>query len=293
MSVNMADGEARIARSWRLTKISWSLARTDPALRVLAGVQLLATAAGFALMLELGGAFSSAFHTGRLVLASIVLAYPLTFVGVFIGVAICAAADGAMRGHPLGTRGALGVACHRIGAIAMWSLLAAGVGVALERLSSLLPFGERIVAWLVGMAWSVATIFVIPVLALEQRTAPQTLRRSATLVRERWGESLAGSLAIGAWTLLVILPVSLILGVAITFDDTVAGVTLIVACATAFLIVIAAATVTRHAFSVALMHHAASDGVTGPFPLTDLQQPFTRTRADRRRRFGRKHHDER
>jgi Family of unknown function (DUF6159) len=291
----MPRGEGRIARSWRLTKVSWTLSRTDPALRVLGGAQVIATAIGVALLMELGGAFTSGFHTGRLVLASIVLAYPLTFVSVFIGVAICAAADAAMRGQRLGSRAALGVARNRIGAIALWSLLAAGVGVALERLSSLLPFGQRVVAWLVGMAWSVATLFVIPVLALEQRSAPQSLRRSAQLVRARWGESLGGTLAVGAWTLLVILPVSVVFGVGLAFDDTAIGVALVVACAIAFFVVVAAATVTRHTFSVALMHYAVSEEgpVAGHFAPVDLQRPFTRTRVDRRHRpFGRKSRDE-
>ena len=40
----------------------------------------------------------------------------------------------------------------------------------------------------VGVAWSVATYFVIPVIALEGLGPRDALRRSSALVREKWGE---------------------------------------------------------------------------------------------------------
>jgi Family of unknown function (DUF6159) len=56
----------------------------------------------------------------------------------------------------------------------------------------LLPLASR----LAGAAWAIGTFFVIPVLAFERLGPMAALKRSATLVRERWGEGVAGTAAI-------------------------------------------------------------------------------------------------
>jgi hypothetical protein len=60
-----------------------------------------------------------------------------------------------------------------------------------------------LISGIAGTAWSVATFFVIPVLALEDLGPKDALRRSVALVRERWGEGLVGSAAISTAVFLV------------------------------------------------------------------------------------------
>jgi hypothetical protein len=50
-----ASGEGRIARSWRLTRASWRLVGNDDTLQGLAVLGVLASLAGFVLLLVLGG----------------------------------------------------------------------------------------------------------------------------------------------------------------------------------------------------------------------------------------------
>ncbi len=55
----------------------------------------------------------------------------------------------------------------------------------------------------VRAAWSVSTFFVIPLLALGGLGPGDALKRSVSLIRERWGEGLGGSASIGLAVFLV------------------------------------------------------------------------------------------
>src|SRR6201999_2187525 len=98
-------------------------------------------------------------------------------------------------------------------------LLATGVGLLLEQIAARLPFGGRILTWLAGVAWSLGTLFVIPILALTDDDAGQAVRRSADLVKRTWGEGISGSIVIGAWTIVLMIPLSIVLVIAESGSD--------------------------------------------------------------------------
>ena len=56
----------------------------------------------------------------------------------------------------------------------------------------------QIAARLVGMAWSLVTFLAVPVIAIEGTGPFETLKRSASIFRERWGQQITGNIAIGA-----------------------------------------------------------------------------------------------
>ena len=67
--------------------------------------------------------------------------------------------------------------------------------------------GGQIAARLVGMAWALVTFLAVPVIAIEGTGPVGTLKRSASIFRERWGQQITGNIAIGgAIVLLGILP---------------------------------------------------------------------------------------
>jgi len=49
----------------------------------------------------------------------------------------------------------------------------------------------RIIKGLIGVAWSIATFFVIPVIAYGNLGPIGAFKRSVQLMKEKWGESLA------------------------------------------------------------------------------------------------------
>ena len=48
------------------------------------------------------------------------------------------------------------------------------------------------------MAWSLVTFLAVPVIAIEGTGPFETIKRSASLFRERWGQQITGNIAIGA-----------------------------------------------------------------------------------------------
>jgi hypothetical protein len=82
--------------------------------------------------------------------------YPPTFTSVFFNTAIASAAWARLDGRRLTMRQALAVPTRRLGQVALWSLLAAGVGVIVNQLASRLPLAGSIAARLFGLTWSLA-----------------------------------------------------------------------------------------------------------------------------------------
>ena len=276
-------GEGRIARSWRLTKIALQVVRRDRSMFVLALLGTLAGLVAAVLIFKFGGYFHHGDRPGsrgHLALVALIAAWPTTFVSVFFNVALAAAADAALNGRKLGLGAALGVSVRRVGQILMWSLLAAGVGVLLQQLAERIPWGGRIASWLLGAAWSLLTIFAVPVLAIEGRGAPGCLRRSAELLKSRWGEATAGGLTISAWAGAVGIIPGLMLGagVALLAFATAAGVALLVTGLVLLMLIGGVSGAVRQVFAVALYHYAADGTARGGFPEQALASPFTKKR---------------
>ena len=251
----------------------------DRSALVLTALQAASAAAVAVAMFWLSGWVTHPGQESRLLLAVVITYLPSTLLSTFIGVALCAAVSAAMDGDHLSLAQALAVPARRLGQIFLWSLLAAGVGLLLEQLAARLPFGGRLVTWLAGMAWSIGTLFVLPILALDGCDAPECMRRSASLVKQRWGEGITGNLVIGAWSAVLVIPLGIAAGVAqaATHSRT-----------TTWLILVGVLMVTgsitwaaTRVFSVALYGYATAGEAAGPFADSDLQQPFRKRRRNR------------
>ena len=138
------------------------------------------------------------------------------FLATFFNVAFFHQILQALRGNAVSVQAGLRFAISKISGIAMWSLFAGVVGLIIKTLEERLDAIGRIILKLVGTAWSVASVFVIPVLIVEPSINPVTvLRKSASTLKKTWGESLAGYLGLQFGGLLVLLGSILFLGGAI------------------------------------------------------------------------------
>jgi hypothetical protein len=268
-----------MARGWCLTMAAWALIRRDPTMVSIALMGAGCGLAGGAAILYFSGYFSSPTHSrGGLALAAIIGLYPMTFLSIFFNVALAGAAAASFDGRPIGVREALGISWERVGRIAQWSLLAAGVGLVLEQIASRIPGAGRLASWLLGAAWSLATIFAVPLLALEGAGPLETAKESVHLIKSKWGEGITGLASIGAWTVFVSIPVGILLavGLFVRNQDPTAGAALIAIAVGALLLVSALSLATRQVFSVALYRYAGGAPDTGGFAAADLQEPFRR-----------------
>ena len=268
-----------MARGWRLTRAAWALIRRDPTMVSIALMGAGCGLAGAAALLYFSGYLSSPTHSrGDLALAAIVGIYPMTFLSVFFNVALAGAAAASFDGRPIGVREALGISWKRLGRIAQWSLLAAGVGLVLEQIASRIPGAGRLASWLLGAAWSLATIFAVPLLALEGAGPLETAKESVHLIKGKWGEGITGLASIGAWTIFATIPIGILfaVGLSVRNGDATLSAALIAIAVGALLLVSALSLATRQVFSVALYRYAGGTPETPGFAAADLEEPFRR-----------------
>ena len=143
-----------------------------------------------------------------------------------------------------------------------------------ERLSWL---GQWVVR-LIGVAWSIVTYFVVPVLAVEGLGPFAAVRRSAKLLRRSWGESLVGEVSLSAASMLLALPALVVMVAAVVAGLLAKSIWLAaVPIALAVLYLIAAAIVTsalQQVFLTGVYVYAAEGRVPSGFSEDSLRAAF-------------------
>jgi Family of unknown function (DUF6159) len=267
-----------MSRGWRLTKESLAVVRMDGSLLAITVLGLLAALFVALAFLIPAALFWDQENEVVAVVVLLVGAYLTSFAAVFFGVALAAAASEVLEGRDATVASALAVARSRLWVIALWALAIATVNVILRAIQDRAgPLGD-VIAGLAGVAWSLTTLFVVPIIALEGLGPREALKKSATVFRQRWGEGVTGQAAVGAIFFIVgVLPAILIgvLGFA-AGDAAVRWILVVVAVA----IGVAAIVVMRAVsgvFGVALYRYATGAS-TGPFATDDLERAVGRRR---------------
>jgi hypothetical protein len=230
----------RVSRGWQLLGQSWSVLRQDRELLVfpvLSSLACLLVLASFAIPLGyLSGSsidyFNEPLQPEEEPIWRSVGAYVALFVYYFVNYGIIAFFNTALvscaiirfRGGDPTVRDGLSAAGHRLPQILGWALLAATVGVFLRAIEERSAIVGRIVAGLIGIAWSIATYLVVPVLAAEGVGPLTAVRRASQLLRKTWGESLVAELSLGAINLLLALPAIIIIAVSIAMIGAGVGI---------------------------------------------------------------------
>lgn len=236
----------RFSRGWSLVKQSWAVLKQDKELLffpMLSGLACLLVVGSFILPLfvasdtvipwlerfsEDGYATTSDYILGFILLFSF---YFLTyFVIIFFNCALAACAIIRYKGGDPTLSDGIGASCSRLPHILAWTFVAASVGMILRLIEERSEGIGRFIVGLIGAAWSVVTYFVVPVLVVERVGPISALKRSATIVKDTWGESLAGNVSMGFISFLVAIPgvLLLFLGVYLTSTAASFGIALIV-----------------------------------------------------------------
>jgi hypothetical protein len=212
----------RLSNSWELLKASMRVLAADKELIVfpiISVIGVLIVTLTFAVPMILSNFFDSAIFAGQaqvLGLVVLFLFYVVQYTVIFFAnTALVGAALIRLRGGDPTVSDGVRIAFSRMGPILGYALIAATVGVILRAISSRSRGLGRLVASIVGFAWNVATFLVVPVLAVENVGPIDAIKRSAGLLRQTWGEQIAGNLGLGAFFFLVYLAEVIVLGAAI------------------------------------------------------------------------------
>lgn len=201
------------------------------------------------------------------------------FVATFCNVAFYEQIMGAFNGGQVSVRAGLSFAWSKRMPILYWSLLASTVGMILRAIAERLGFIGSLVMRLIGLAWSVAAVFVIPVIIrTDERNPMRMLRASAGTLRQTWGENLIAFLGTRLAGLLIIGPAALIcllLGLlSIPFDHPAPGII----AGSVFLLVLFMVgylgTLTEHIFRCATYVYATEGVVPEAYTAEQLDQAW-------------------
>jgi len=202
----------------------------------------------------------------------------VTFVVVFFNAALVFAADRRLRGEPVTIGEAVHAAGSRAHVLLPWAVLSATVSLVIRAIEERSGIAGRIIGSLVGLAWSLVTFLVLPVIVIEQVGPIQAVKRSAELFKRTWGENMIANAGIGIValfaTILGVLPCMLLIAV----GGPVAVLGIGVAVAWVIAVQLVAATLTG-ILQIAL-YRFANDGTVPGFDNDKLREMF-RPRSSR------------
>ncbi|MGH7968518.1 MAG: DUF6159 family protein [Limisphaerales bacterium] len=167
-------------------------------------IQALADQVGFVRIQKAGNFNVQLRPLGSAVLA---LMYLLNmFLATMANVAFNSQILEALNGKPVSIRRGIEVACSRWKPVLFWSLVAGIVGLIIRWIEQRFSFVGRLVAGLLGLAWSTASIFAIPIIAQDASVSNPfaILTRSAATIKRTWGEMLAGYVGMQGTNLMVL-----------------------------------------------------------------------------------------
>jgi len=205
----------RISNGWALSKQSFHVLMLDKELLlfpIMSGISCLLVLASFALPLcnsKYADVIMNDQQAPQDPVAYIILFafyFVNYFVMIFFNSALMSCAIIRLKGGNPGVGDGINSALSRLPQIAGWALVSATVGFIIKMIESRSERLGQFVAGLLGMAWSITTYFVIPVLVVERKNPFEAIKRSVGILRETWGESLVANFGIGMIMLLVTLP---------------------------------------------------------------------------------------
>ena len=194
----------RFSRSWSLVKASAVVLRQDKELLVfplLSTIAALVVAATFVVPAIGLGWFEQLEGNDGASPAMVVygfLFYLVQYMVIFyFNTALVGAAMIRLDGGDPTVGDGLRIAGSKLGPILGYAAIAATVGMILRAIQERAGFIGKWVAGLLGVAWTVATFLVVPVLVTRDVGPLDALKESATLLRKTWGENLIGNGGLG------------------------------------------------------------------------------------------------
>lgn len=277
---------ARIAAGWELSKQSFGVLRHDKELvlfPLMSGAACLMVLASFAVPLYNTPWFHQFFGEHRqtpqnpLFYAVLFAFYAVNyFVIVFFNAALVSCAIKRMAGENPTIGYGLQQASARLPQIIAWALVSATVGVILKAIESKSDKIGQFIVSLVGAGWAIATYFVVPVLVVEKVGPWEALKRSTSLMKRTWGETLVGKMGIGLFVLAAMIPgfVLMVVGCAAVAANAVVG-GVIIALAIVWILAVSLVSAAVQSILLTALYLYASQGQAPPqFDPTLLQNAF-------------------
>lgn len=203
------------ARSWEITKLSFSVIKKDKellAFPILSGVFSLIFIIALFVPTFILGAFEGEASSSAIQYLILFLVYlGLAFIATFFNVCTVYTAKIRFSGGDATFSESIKFAFSKIHLIFLWSLVSALVGLILraieqaaERAGNGGKIALNILRGLLGAAWSIMTLFVIPVMVYKGLGPFASIKESVKTIKKTWGESLVREFGLGLIQIILI-----------------------------------------------------------------------------------------
>lgn len=203
----------RISNGWDLAKMSLSTIQKNKTLLVfpmLSTISLILiigsfVGGGFLLFGDQIEAMMNQDSNGIMGYAGVFLFYLVNyFIVVFFNTALMHCAVKTFYDEETSLADGISFAMSRIGKILGWTIVSATVGTILEAIANTGKIGEIVTAFM-GIAWSLLTFFVVPILVFQDKGVIDSIKDSGRMMKEKWGESLTMNVSFGIFQFLGII----------------------------------------------------------------------------------------
>jgi len=267
----------RFRNSLDLAKSSWSLLRSDKQLIWLPVISTLTTLLAIATFGIPVAALSnmSGGSMQPLAIAIAVLGYfVLAYITVFFNAALVFAADELMRGGKPTIGTAIQGAKSRAHRILPWAIVSAIVSVILRAIEERGGIVGRIGGMIAGIAWSLVTFLVLPVLVIEGIGVRDAIKRSAQLFKGTWGEQVIANAGIGLIGFVALIPALIVAALGVASGTLFVAVPIVGIAVVYAAIVLAITAALSGVFQTALYHYAANGMPPAAFAESELRGAF-------------------
>ncbi len=202
-SLGNSIGE-RFSRSWEVAKASFHVMRQDKEILLF---PLLSSIFSFILLLIFVLPFFLVvfFESEEVSSAAPILVYGgififyflVTFFAIFFNAGVVHIAKTRFEGGDATFKDGIKAGFTHLGAIIKWALVSATIGLILNALESKARQEKgiggiiaHIVISIVGLAWAIVSMFVVPAIVLKNIGPWEALKSSVSAIKKTWGESL-------------------------------------------------------------------------------------------------------
>ena len=207
--------------------------------------------------------------------------FGITTVATLATAGLVAAADEELAGRSSSLGHGLSRAFGRFGTLLRWSIISTIVGLLIGLVRGNGQGGivavilRNIIAAAASVMWDVITFFALPVIMFENAGPIDSIKRSAALVKRKWGTQILGGVRIGGLIgLVAILPsiLLIVVGAVVAINGLVGiGIPLLILGFLVFAAAMLVASAMRGIFSVALYRFATDGQVASTFTEAELQ----------------------
>jgi hypothetical protein len=270
----------KFSRSWTLVKASAEVLRSDKELLlfpVFSGLATLLVLATFVVPMVALRLFENGVGVGGAIWGFLFYLCQY-FVIFFFNAALVGAASIRLEGGDPTVADGFNAAKAKIVPILGYAAIAATVGLLLQALKNKENnFLVRMIGSGLGVAWTLSTFLVVPVLVHENIGPIDAIKQSVTLLKRTWGENAIGNVGIGAIFGLIIVA-TIVLGALLAFAASSVSVslaiTLGVVAAVAVLVLAVVQSALSAIYSAALYRYATVGEAPAGFESTGLQLAF-------------------